>query len=85
MKFARAVAGIVNDLKVSGRGCPKLPSPVPSALETFAREPDSAEVDEIFQHVGLVSVYNYLRGGKSLRLPVEWAPYMPAPPQKLQS
>lgn len=84
MKFARAVAGIFNDLKVSGRGCPTLPEPVPSALEMFAREPDRVEVNEVLQHVGLVSVYNYLRGGKSLRLPVEWRPYMPAPLQKQQ-
>ena len=76
-KFAEAVADIFHDLRSTARGCPPLPGSIPSALVQFQQHTTDPEVGELFEFADLDSVYVYLRGGTSLRIPPEWRPLFP--------
>ena len=76
MPFARALARMSEDLKKTGQGQPQLPAVVPKALETF-QSMAWGEQPELWQYVNLSSVFEYVRGGKALRIPSEWAEVIP--------
>ena len=76
MPFARALARMSGDLKKTGKGQPPLPDVVPKAWETFEAMA-WGEQPELWQYVNLSSVFTYLRGGKSLSIPEEWAGLIP--------
>lgn len=74
--FAREVCDLFEEMKSFKLGQPQLPSVVPPAIETFQQLRMSDP--EIWRHVDLASVYNYLRRSKKLRIPVEWQHLMPS-------
>ena len=76
MPFARALARMCEELKATGRGLPALPSTVPKALETF-NSMSWGQQPELWGYVNLAPVFAYLRGGKRLRIPEEWASVIP--------
>ena len=76
MAFARTLVSMNECLRRSNRGQPQLPNPVPDALETF-RSMSWGDESELWQYAKLSEVFAYIRGGKRLRIPEEWAPSIP--------
>ncbi|CAE7773786.1 unnamed protein product [Symbiodinium microadriaticum] len=75
--FGLAVAKILEELKASAKGCPATPgTQVPAALASFLGIPESAEAD-LYEFAKLGAAYEYIRGGKSLRIPQDWRAYLP--------
>ena len=75
MPFARHFCDLLEEMKSAKSGQPQLPDVVPPAIETFQRLKMSDP--EVWRHVGLASVYNYVRRSKRLQIPVEWHCFMP--------
>ena len=76
MAFANKLVGMHEDLKKTSRGRPQLPPVVPDALESF-KTMSWGQNAELWQFVGLGEVFNYIWGGKRLRIPAKWAPFIP--------
>ena len=76
LAFARRLVALNDGLKKTCTGQPKLPDPLHDALDTF-RSMQFNEKPDIWQHVQLSEVFNYIRGGRRLRIPERWAPYIP--------
>ena len=75
--FGLAIAKIFEELKASAKGCPATPgTQVPGALTSFLGIPESAEAD-LYEFARLGAAYEYIRGGKGLRIPEEWRAYLP--------
>ena len=77
LQFAEAVAGIFDELVATRMGCPEVS---PDAQETFLDllgMDEPAEVADLFTCADFGNVYDYLRGGKNLRLPPEYRFYFP--------
>ena len=74
--FARALVDMLEDLKKSSCGTPKLPEVTPSAFTMFSslwyRD------DREWQYVNFAEVYNYLRGNRKLCIPPEWRGVIPS-------
>lgn len=75
MAFARRVVDLFEDLKKAKKGQPALPNAVPPAVKTFAEMEWGSPSDVGF--ADLPSVYKYLRFGKDLLIPPEWAGMFP--------
>ena len=76
MAFARKIVSMCDEIKRSSRGCPPLPPLVPDALETF-KSMEYGQDAELWQFVNLADVFQYIRGGKQLKIPAKWAAYIP--------
>ncbi|CAE7259490.1 unnamed protein product [Symbiodinium sp. CCMP2592] len=72
LQFAEAVADILDDLKSTCKGCPRLPGQVPSGLELYAAATTPDDVRLMYETAQLGDVYDYLRGCKYLHIPAEW-------------
>ena len=66
---------MLEEMKATRKGQPELPHVVPPAIETFMQL-EMAD-PEIWRHVDVKSVYNYLRRSKKLQIPAEWQHLMP--------
>ena len=66
---------MLEDLKVTCKGQPQLPDPVPSAVSSFEQLEWADK--SVWRYLRLESVYNYLRRHKRLTIPVEWRGLMP--------
>ena len=75
MRFARAVVDMRSDLISNKFGVPEEPDILPSALESFLSM--SEDCQDQWPFANLTAVYNYLRGSKHLRVPLNWEPYLP--------
>lgn len=73
--FACSISELVDDLRMARQGS-QMPDPVPTAQETFLKC-DSMNGSDLFDHADLASVFSYLRGCKSLRIPKEWVDHVP--------
>ncbi|CAE7616202.1 unnamed protein product [Symbiodinium sp. CCMP2456] len=76
MAFARKLVSMNESLRRSSRGQPELANPVPDALETFTSMSWGDE-SELWQYAKLSEVFVYIRGGKRLCIPENWAPFIP--------
>lgn len=73
--FAREVCDLVEDLKRTCQGQPRLPAHVPAAIHSFQLlEPADTRV---WRHARFADTFNYLRSNKKLKIPVEWQPFVP--------
>lgn len=59
------------------KGLPKVPDPVPSAVETFQSLEYGVDSEALWAEADIISVCRYLRGGKHLRIPEEFRPHIP--------
>ena len=66
---------MLEEMKATRQGQPELPHIVPTAIETFGQL-EMAD-PQIWRHVDLKGVYNYLRRSKNLQIPAEWLHLMP--------
>ena len=73
--FAREVCDMLEEMKATRQGQPELPHIVPTAIETFGQL-EMAD-PQIWRHVDLKGVYNYLRRSKNLQIPAQWLHLMP--------
>ena len=76
MTFAREVLKMVEDMKRTCCGQPRLPSVVPPALETF-KNMDWCENTELWEFAQLPQLFNYLRPNRVLKIPSEWKSVVP--------
>ena len=77
MRFAGAVADLMETMKASCQGQPEAPEKVPSALETFQMDWATTLDDELWQFTGIGDLFTYLRKNKKLQIPSEWKPFVP--------
>ena len=88
IQFGLAIAKILPELKASAMGCPRAPDEKIYALDCFASRSteDEAELCELYSNAQLSTVFEYIRGGKGLRVPEPWRPHVPhswpEPPKK---
>lgn len=66
---------MVDELKNTCQGCPKLPEKLPEALDSFCKMPKADP--SIWGMARLPEVFSYLRGSKRLRIPPDWRPFVP--------
>ena len=76
MAFARELVRICEVMKASRRGCPTTSGQIPFGVNTIAALP--GKTDDCFASAAMMEVYNYLRGGKDLRIPDQWRAVLPA-------
>ena len=75
--FALAIASIFDDLKRTALGCPRVDEAA-CGLQAFrAAAAQDREAAEYTASANLASVYIYLRGCKSLKIPENWRAYVP--------
>ena len=74
--FGITISELIDDLRANSLGCPKLPDPVPKALDSFSQSV-SGKGTGLFDHADLESVYRYLRKGTNLSIPKEWEGKVP--------
>ena len=77
MRFAGAVADLVESMKTACQGQPEAPEKVPSALETFQMDWATSLDDELWQFTGIGDLFTYLRKNKKLQIPSEWKAFVP--------
>ena len=77
IQFGRAVADIYDLLASTPSGMPNLPVKLPPARESFLQLPDGD--DSGLRNSKLQEVFNYLRRGKHLVIPPEWAQLISKP------
>jgi len=73
--FARALVDMVENMKETASGCPRLPDEIPSAFETFNSSWDGPS--DIWQYVDFSGLFTYLRGNRKLKIPSEWRVVIP--------
>ena len=76
MPFARTMCDLVEQLKASRMGQPQIHGPIPSAMDVMGWEWPSDS--QLWQFVDFSQVFTYLRGSKSLAIPVEWRTLVPS-------
>ena len=76
LQFGRAMVDMMPQLLTSARGQPQLPDHVPPGAESVMAMPNE---EFGLGYTRLQDVYNYLRRGKNLVIPPEWASLIPAP------
>lgn len=76
IRFGFQMVDIFDDLTGSARGRAALPSKVPAAIDSFLGMPEKTNALE-FARLDLV--FNYLRRGKNLEIPMEWKHLVPKP------
>lgn len=64
------------DFKEQKKGNPVVPAEIPSARESFLASDKTAGLG-LFDHADLKSVFEYLRGGRGLKIPEEWKNVIP--------
>ena len=74
--FGQFIANILEELIQNKGGCPDVPSPVPSGPETLASCTSEGETG-LFEFADLAPAFEYLRGGKGLRIPALWKECVP--------
>ena len=74
--FASTISVLVDDLKAEQRGTPNVPDLVPPALQSFLKL-KSGKGSDLFEFADLESIFRYLRKGHNLRIPGDWAQYVP--------
>ena len=74
-RFARAMCDLVEDLKATCRGQPKIIGHPPTAFETM--QMDWVSDSDMWQFVDFQEIYSYLRGSKRLQIPDMWRPLVP--------
>ena len=77
MPFAVAVADIFDELKATASGDPAVPEKSSGLAAFIEAAPKDAELFDLFVFARLKSVYEYIRGCKTLRLPTDWRPVVP--------
>lgn len=75
-RFGMSIADMIDDLKGSAYGCPKLPSHVPRAIDSYQAS-KSGKGTSLFDHADLESAYKYIRGGRGLTIPKDWEGLVP--------
>ena len=74
MAFARFLIDLLEEMKATAMGQPKLPEVVPTALETFSME---WHTEDVWGAAEIPELFQYLRKAKSLQIPQEWEAVVP--------
>ena len=77
MAFAKALVGLVEEMKATSKGQPQLPEVVPSALSTMTELEWARPTSPDWLFAGFDELFRYLRGSKKLRIPSEWREVIP--------
>ena len=76
-KFGLRMVELYDCLLSTKRGQPTLPSPLPRAVDTFQSMEFGSDAESLWAEADIIGVCHYLRGGKNLRIPEEFRPYLP--------
>lgn len=74
VRFGMAMVDLYSDLIRTSQGMAPYPDPVPAAFDSFMA---MRKTDSGLGFSGLGDVYRYLRGGRHLKLPRDWRPFVP--------
>lgn len=76
IRFGFQMVDIFDDLTGSARGRAAVPNKLPAAVDSFLGMPEKTNALE-FARLDLV--FNYLRRGRNLQIPIEWKHLVPKP------
>lgn len=75
IQFGREIADLFDSLTTTARGLPPLPNDLPAAVVSYEALSDQFGMG----YAALQQVFDYLRRGKHLKIPAEWASVIPRP------